>query len=119
MMSNKEHELFLRRQRAYLLKKEVIGVYGGKCECCGETNLVFLTIEHKFHDGKAHRKACNRNVYADLKRRKFPKNIGIGVLCHNCQFASKIMVVCPHKVRKIEQEIENESATSTFAGPIG
>jgi hypothetical protein len=37
------------------LKEEVIEEYGGCCNCCGEPNLAFLTIDHIFNDGANHR----------------------------------------------------------------
>ena len=80
------------------LKKEVIAAYGAKCSCCGETELVFLTIEHIYHDGKAHRMAvgAGAGMYRDLRRRGFPKN-GYTVFCWNCQMATRFGEPCPHK----------------------
>jgi hypothetical protein len=58
------------------LKRETLMAYGGKCMCCGESELRFLTIEHTWHDGKEHRKRTKQKVYIDLKKRGYPKDIG-------------------------------------------
>lgn len=82
------------------LKKETINAYGGKCKCCGEDQLLFLTIEHSKHDGAAHRKKFGGRggdrIYRDLKKRGFPKDLGIEVLCWNCQRSSFMRQDCPH-----------------------
>src|SRR5882672_7469248 len=38
------------RQRYLRYKKQVIDHYGGKCECCNESELVFLALDH-IHGG--------------------------------------------------------------------
>lgn len=38
-------------QYRLLVKHEVIEKYGGKCLCCGEEQILFLTIDHKNNDG--------------------------------------------------------------------
>ena len=91
------------------LKKKFVDGYGGKCTCCGESELRFLTIEHINHDGKQHRIAINgskdkggKNIYRDVIRQGFP-NI-YTVLCINCNFAKKHKNPCPHE---LEDKIDN------------
>lgn len=80
------------------LKAEVINHYGGKCECCNENNIAFLTIEHSNNNGAVHRKALkNRSVYVDLRKRNFPSDEGIKVLCWNCNCATYYLGTCPHR----------------------
>ena len=81
------------------LKAEVVAAYGSKCSCCGETELVFLTVEHINHDGKQHAKQVGpgAGVYRDLRRRGFPKD-GYTVFCWNCQMATRFGELCPHKI---------------------
>lgn len=86
------------RQR---LKEQAISAYGGKCSCCGEDKLEFLTLEHVNHDGKKHRDMV-WSVYRDLRRRGWPKN-GITVFCWNCQMATRFGDKCPHKARTNER----------------
>src|SRR5690242_9253252 len=64
----------LRHQR---LKAAVIEAYGGKCECCGETEPLFLTIDHINGNGGERRKAGEGGggaLYFQLKKRGFPKD---------------------------------------------
>jgi hypothetical protein len=67
------------------LKLEVIKTYGGACSICGQSQLEFLTLDHSFGDGGVIRKELKGNsVYKDLKKRGYPKDEGIRVLCWNC-----------------------------------
>lgn len=91
---NRERYNAKEREKAKLLKAEIIKVYGGECECCQETILEFLTIDHPNKDGKQHRALTGSHVYADLKRRGFPP--GFRVLCMNCNFADGRYGQCPH-----------------------
>lgn len=83
------------------LKAEVIAAYGGKCECCGEAHIEFMTIDHINGDGAAHRARCGkgRKVYADIKRQGFPKD-KYRCLCLNCNIALGFYGYCPHNPNK-------------------
>ena len=73
--------------------------YGGKCACCGETQLEFLTIDHKNNDGNKHRKEIkNANIYAWAIRNNYPPVLQI--LCHNCHGAKSFYGECPHNRKK-------------------
>jgi hypothetical protein len=85
------------RERRWAIKKEVMAHYGGRCRCCNETELAFLTIDHVGGWGKAHREEVGevaQLVYADIRRNGFPD--GFQVLCHNCHNASNTVEGCPH-----------------------
>jgi len=85
------------RIRHAQLRNEVLEVYGKRCVCCGETAAPFLTLEHKNGSGNTHRKLVGKSgVYADLKRRGWPKN-DYAILCMNCNWATRNGEVCPHK----------------------
>jgi hypothetical protein len=89
------------------LKEDVISAYGGVCVCCGENRLPFLTVEHSKHDGKEHRKRVKQKVYQDLRKRGFPKDIGVTILCWNCNMATRYGAVCPHKLAKEASDDEH------------
>jgi hypothetical protein len=88
----------VNRKARQKLKRKVIEAYGGKCSCCGETRIEFLTVEHVNHDGAAHRKlvGAGAGMYRDLLRRGCPKD-GFTVFCWNCQMATRYGDECPHK----------------------
>lgn len=85
------------------LKIEIMDQYGNsKCECCGESNLYFLTIDHKYNDGTIHKKSINRSrkgFYLYLKKNGFPEKDRLRVLCYNCNFGREREKgkICPHK----------------------
>lgn len=82
-------------------KLQVISAYGGHCACCGEDSIEFLTIEHSKHDGQSHRKVKGV-FYLSLIRRGFPQDEGLSVLCMNCNWATRLEKVCPHKRKVLE-----------------
>lgn len=87
-------------------KAECFAVYGGKCTCCGESQLVFLTIDHVNGNGSAHRRELAKEnksrgrdfggarMYRWLKRQGWPA--GFQVLCWNCNVAKRQLGRCPH-----------------------
>lgn len=96
-----EHADELReRKREYRrqLRLEGIQAYGGKCSCCGESQIEFLTLEHVHGrdtddttGGKGGEKAWMR-----LKKNGWPKD-GFTILCFNCNCAKGIYGICPHQ----------------------
>ena len=86
-------------------RNDVFTAYGGyKCNCCGETEKMFLSIDHVNNDGAAMRKAKlysgnGTGFYLWLRKNNFPN--GFQVLCMNCQVGKhKNGGVCPHQ-RKV------------------
>jgi hypothetical protein len=81
------------------LRKEVLLRYGGRCTCCGETRLIFLTIDHT--DGghgrsdKRDRRDSGSRMYQRLRREGYPQE-GYRVLCLNCNCAYGFYGYCPH-----------------------
>lgn len=84
------------------IRQQVIAHYGGKCACCGEDRLEFLTIDHVGGRGVGaeHRRALaksgiNSSFILWLRKHGYPE--GYQVLCYNCNCASGIYGYCPHK----------------------
>lgn len=89
-------------------KATVITAYGGKCSCCGESEPMFLVIDHVNDDGAEHREAIGHGrttdgrrkvgsgsiIYAWLVKHCFPD--GFQLLCANCNMA-KQSGGCPHQ----------------------
>lgn len=86
-----------RRRQA--LARETIMKYGGKCTCCGESNYLFLTLDHPNNDGFAHRHAVGTKggtaFYHQLKKAGWPS--GLRVMCFNCNCGrARNGGTCPH-----------------------
>ena len=68
--------------------------YGGKCACCGEDDIKFLTIDHINNDGHLTKKKRSSALTALVKG---PLREDIRVLCWNCNCGRYINSnICPH-----------------------
>lgn len=84
-------------------KLQVIDAYGGKCACCGETEPIFLSVDHINGDGAEHRRQIGGSAQLPrwLIQNGFPE--GFQILCHNCNMAKHINGgVCPHQLKGAE-----------------
>ncbi len=91
------------------LKEAAYAAYGGYvCNCCGETDWRFLSLDHVNNDGAAHRKKLSRGtrnrgvggIYGWLRKAGYPAGI-IQVLCMNCNYGKRMNHgVCPHKEQR-------------------
>ncbi len=106
---NKNNQDKLKRYRKEAYKKtklEVLGHYSNGvpvCSCCGEPEIVFLSIDHINGGGTKHRKELlgqGKNFYRWLKINGYPS--GYRVLCHNCNQAYGHYGFCPHQVKDLE-----------------
>lgn len=100
-IANKE-KIHARNREYYKDDKEraklaVFTHYGGnppKCNCCGETILDFLSIDHiNGYNGAGPRGGWF--LYRRLIKLKFPQEFQ--VLCHNCNWAKGLRGKCPHQ----------------------
>lgn len=92
------------QQKDLKCKIDTIEIYGGKCVCCEESNIIFLTIDHVLEDGAEERRDINKSggpkFYRWLKKQGYPKD-NYQVLCFNCNFAKHVLGVCPHQANKL------------------
>ena len=92
------------RARYYRDRDAAYAAYGGRrCNCCGETQPMFLSIDHVHNNRRQmeeqglHGKDA-QTFYRYLRRTGYPS--GFQVLCMNCQVGKhKNKGVCPHQVR--------------------
>lgn len=92
--------LTVKQRRRKKDKLKVIQAYGGKCECCGETNAAFLTLDHVNDDGAKHRKESGKIVFKLTDwaiKNNYPDSLRL--LCYNCNCGRELEPdkVCPHK----------------------
>jgi hypothetical protein len=96
----------LARQK--MIKAEVFAHYGTSCECCGESNPGFLTIDHINGCTKEERKkqGLGNVMYNWLRTNGFPE--GFQVQCYNCNYgrASNLGGICPHKLKKRNKNVQ-------------
>lgn len=101
-----DKKVLRRRERdnalTHKIKYETLAEYSlgeiPECQCCGETNLIFLTVDHIRGGGVQHRiKARYHSLTKYLYYHNFPR--GYRTLCFNCNFAVQFGD-CPHKQNK-------------------
>ncbi len=88
-----------RRRERDLIRDEVFNAYGGYvCNCCGETEPLFLEIDHVHNNGYEMRKVhgTGAHMYSWLKRNGYPDDFQI--LCSSCNKGKhRNGGTCPHK----------------------
>lgn len=101
--NKKNPQLKNKNNRTYTknLKNKFFEMYGNKCSCCGENNIKFLTLQHINNDGSNER-GKNRSSNRDNRKSyriatKEYKPDKYETLCWNCNCASFIYGICPHK----------------------
>jgi len=108
------HEYFLRNREKFnqnaaryraKRKRDVFGFYGYKCNCCGETEPAFLTIDHVHGGGNKQRREMfgsnsggGNRMLALIIKQGYPATFQ--VLCWNCNMAKSHRGSCPHKALK-------------------
>lgn len=102
--ANREELLLKNKLYLQKVKDEVFTHYGGYiCNCCGETERMFLTIDHIHGNGNEHRrsvKGAGSYICPWIRANGFPEDM-FQVLCYNCNLAkAKNNNICPHKNQK-------------------
>ena len=96
----------------------VYAYYGGQCECCGEKEPRFLTVDHINDDGCIERKkgvyTNGSQFYRYIVQCNFPDYYRL--LCFNCNLGrAKNGGICPHK--EGSTTISQESRTKRSEAP--
>lgn len=87
-----------RRKRDHAKDRlRCLDAYGGRvCACCGERQILFLTIDHINGHGTKESRKDRRYIYVRLRQQGYPK--GYRVLCYNCNCGrARNGGICPHK----------------------
>jgi len=80
---------------------DVLMHYGGKCVCCGESEMPFLTIDHIHNDGKKDRdEVFSGYWWRWIIKNNYPAHLQ--VLCWNCNMAKQHYGggICPHQLKQ-------------------
>lgn len=106
---NREKVALATRNWTQRVKRASLAAYSGNppyCVCCGEKEMVFLTLDHINNDGKQHREQIRTYATAQWVRKNgYPP--GFQTLCFNCNCgrAKTPDKICPHKkVRSTEEK---------------
>jgi hypothetical protein len=83
------------KENWYKYKRAFLNAYGDKCACCGETEPVFLTIDHINGQAGIKIKDCWTKAYKDAVLKYDPSKYRI--LCFNCNMAYRFGRTCPHQ----------------------
>lgn len=95
-----------KKYKAKLLR-QIFEHYGRECACCGETDPLFLTIDHINNDGAAHRREmgykngyrytlASTDLHCWIRANGFPDTFQ--VLCFNCNCGkARNHGICPHR----------------------
>ena len=105
-MSPEEQKEFRAKESAKVkadsdrIKDKVFTAYGWNCACCGESQRLFLSLDHVNNDGYLDRAGKYRkssiSTYRKVMKSGFPSTYQ--VLCMNCNFGKRMNNgVCPHK----------------------
>ena len=84
-------------QKRKELQNEVFRIYGHMCACCGESNQIFLTLDHI--NGNGTRERTESPGFGMLKKaiREADKT-KYQILCYNCNCGRwRNKGICPHK----------------------
>ncbi len=90
------------KERRLQIKENFFEMYGDICNCCGESERLFLSLDHVQNDGHLHRTNYkdNRDEYLEAIRVYNPSVYQ--TLCHNCnQGKHRNGGVCPHKTKDL------------------
>lgn len=94
------------------LKSTVKNLLGGTCECCGEAELEFLTVDHTNQDGGGLKRKGWFYTYSEIKRAFDSEDPEIitdikkrfRILCWNCNMSARNSNgVCSHRRSKRPQ----------------
>lgn len=92
-----EKERIRHQERHQKLRIQILNHYKPICNCCGETELNFLCLDHIDGAGGMRRKieGTGERLYRWIKKANYPKTFQ--VLCHNCNAAKGHYDKCPHQ----------------------
>lgn len=120
----REYDNWYHKERHRKLKAQVVEHYGGKCACCGEEEILFLSVDHIDENGAEMRKSGSHptgtQFFQWLVRQGYP--LDFQILCYNCNIAKhRNGGICPHQSEGSEtspegRRIKRSEARNTLLG---
>lgn len=111
---SKDHrEAISAQQREWRtkIKRSVIDHYGGQCQCCGESEIAFLVLDHIENNGAEWRK-LNKSASLIYWAHKSGHPKGLQVLCANCNMAKHFTPGgCPHRPTGAHDSVHRQKLT--------
>jgi hypothetical protein len=101
---HKDKELYKGQRKRYAdnyfqaLKARFIELYGGRCECCGESIKEFICLDHIKGVNRKYKHETGANAYIRAIREHDTTEYRI--LCNNCNQATRLGRICPHQLIK-------------------
>ncbi len=99
--NNRSRRTQYHREYRAKLKNSVFEHYGNICNCCGETEFLFLSIDHVNNDGNTHigksgARVTSGYLYSQIITAGYQDTYQL--LCMNCNFGKRMNNdICPHK----------------------
>jgi hypothetical protein len=98
-----EQAALRKRNLTAMWRLKAFEFLGSACECCGETDEAFLTIDHINGNGQAHRNRRKQAAYTYYKKIAMGDWREVQVLCWNCNMAKERPGGCPHQRVQVAQ----------------
>jgi len=94
---NPEAQRILSRKYRKNLTNGILKIYSSKCNCCGETEVLFLTLDHVKNNGNIERQTMDEyTIMRKIINGELPKE-DYQILCMNCNFGKfRNGGTCPH-----------------------
>ena len=85
------------KMRRQIIRKEALIAIGGICICCGESEIGFLTIDHKNNDGHLDKRVSQRRkIVMDFRKGVIDRD-KYQCICYNCDCGRALNGgICPH-----------------------
>lgn len=96
---NRQNRNDMARNWRARVRSSAIQAYGGCCNCCGETEPLFLEVDHINGGGGKHRKEIRggTSFYNWLESKGYPTD-EYQLLCRNCNYGRfRNGGICPHR----------------------
>lgn len=94
-----EYNRYMKAKREEY-RASIYKAYGSRCACCGESEILFLSIDHVLGGGRQHR--LNKSPYSvlvEIINKNFPKEFQL--LCHSCNQGKNLNNgICPGSVER-------------------